>query len=85
MNEREIAGRIEEFLRTTFSIKADDPGFGPGTDLFEADYVDSVGLAELLAFIEEEFQVAVPDEELLSEDFATIEGMARTVARLAGA
>jgi hypothetical protein len=26
--------------------------------------------------------VAVPDEELLSDDFASIEGIARTVSRL---
>jgi acyl carrier protein len=83
VNQSEVAGRIEQFVRTQFSISPSDPGFGPGADLFDGGYVDSVGLAELLAYIEEEFGVAVPDDDLLAEDFATIEGMARTVVRLA--
>ena len=83
MTQSEIAGRIEQFVRTQFSISPSDPNFGPGADLFEGGYVDSVGLAELLAYIEEEFGVAVPDDDLLAEEFATIDGMAATVARLA--
>jgi len=83
VNQSEIAGRIEQFVRTQFSISPSDPGFGPGVDLFDGGYVDSVGLAELLAYIEEEFGVSVPDDDLLADEFATIEGMALTVARLA--
>jgi acyl carrier protein len=45
--------------------------------------VDSVGLAELLGFIEEEFAVEVPDDELVSDGFATIDGIAQVVVRLA--
>ena len=83
MNQSEIAGRIEQFVRTQFSISPSDPNFGPGADLFEGGYVDSVGLAELLAFIEAEFGVSVPDDDLLSEQFGTIDGMADTVCGLA--
>lgn len=83
MNQPEVAGRIEQFVRTQFSISPSDPRFGPGADLFEGGYVDSVGLAELLAHIEQEFGVSVPDDDLLADEFATIEGMAHTVCRLA--
>ena len=82
MNETEVADRLEGFVREQFAVDAGDSGFGRSVDLFEGAYVDSVGLAELLAFIEEEFEVSIPDEELLAEEFGTIDGMAAAVCRL---
>ena len=82
MSESEAVARIEAFVRETFDIAPNDPHFGPDVDLFEGGYVDSVGLAELLAYIEGEFGVSVPDEDLASDEFMTIDGMARILARL---
>jgi len=82
VKETEVAQRLEQFVREQFAIDPGDTRFGRSVDLFEAAYVDSVGLAETLAFIEDEFGVAIPDEELLSEEFGTIDGMAATVCRL---
>ena len=39
-------------------------------------------LSRMLGFIEERYGVNVPDEELLSEEFASVDGIARTVVRL---
>ena len=83
MNESEIASRIEGFVRDSFGVSPADPRFGRELDLFEHAYVDSVGLTELLAFIESEFNVEVPEADLLSDEFATIDGMSRVVVRLA--
>ena len=77
-----IASRIETFVRTQFEVDPGDDGFDRTIDLFELGYVDSVGFAELLAFIAEEFSVEVPEADLLSEDFLSIDGMARIVSRL---
>jgi acyl carrier protein len=85
LNEHDVADRIERFAREQFAISPTDPRFGRDVDLFEGGYVDSVGLAELLAFLEEEFSVAIPDEVLVSDEFATIQGIARIVCRLGDA
>lgn len=77
--------RIEEFIRSQFSISPTDPGFGRAADLFEEGYVDSVGVVEVLEFLNEEFDVEIPDDDLLSDDFSNIAGMARIVARNLGA
>lgn len=82
MDTPDIAQHLEQFLRRSFQIAADDPGFSRGADLFEAGYVDSIGVVETLAYITEAFGVEVPDDELLSSDFASIDGMAQVVARL---
>jgi len=85
MTEPEVAARTEEWVRREFSVNPSDPRFARDVDLFEGGYVDSVGLAELLAFLEEEFSVAIPDEVLVSDEFTTIEGIARIVCRLGDA
>jgi D-alanine--poly(phosphoribitol) ligase subunit 2 len=77
-----IANRIEAFVRSQFEIDPSDDGFDQTVDLFELGYVDSVGFAELLAFFAEEFGVDVPQDDLISEEFVNIEGMARIVTRL---
>jgi D-alanine--poly(phosphoribitol) ligase subunit 2 len=77
-----IADRIEAFIRSQFEIDPNDDGFDRTVDLFELGYVDSVGFAELLAFLAEEFGVEVPEENLLSDEFLRIDGMAIIVSWL---
>jgi acyl carrier protein len=79
-----IADRIEKYLREQFSIVDDDPGFTRTVDLYDTGFVDSVGVVELLAFIEAEFGVDIPDSELLSSRFSNIEGIAQIVAGSTG-
>ena len=84
MNPSEVADRIEAFVRTRFSIGQSDRGFKRSADLLDGGYVDSVGFVELLEFLREEFGVEVPETDLLSDEFSSIDGMARIVARLVG-
>lgn len=82
MTHEETAARIEASLRTQLEVAADDPGFGRATSLFTGGYVDSLGVAELIAFIDEAFGVSIPDDDLLSDEFDTIDGIARIVVTL---
>ena len=82
MNEADAGARIEAFVRENFSVNANDPRFARDLDLFEGGYVDSVGLIELLAFIEDEFEIEVPDEDLASDEFMSIDGIASVLGRL---
>jgi acyl carrier protein len=82
LSPQAIAHRIEQFVRAQFDIDPNDRGFDRTVDLFELGYVDSVGFAELLAFLSEEFGVDVPDDELLSDEFVRIDGIAMIVSRL---
>jgi acyl carrier protein len=87
MNEssNEIAGRIETFIRDHFSVEADDDFFGRDVHLWEEGYVDSTGVVELIAFLEESFAIKMPDDALFDPEFTTIDGMSRMVDRLRAA
>ena len=82
MTPDQIAERIEGFVRTHFRVAATDTRFSRSQRLFDLGYVDSVGVVELLAFLDDEFGVEVPDETLISNEFSTIEGIAGIVWRL---
>jgi acyl carrier protein len=77
-----VGDGLENFVRAAFAIDDNDANFDRGVDLFEAGYVDSVGLTEVLAFIVEAYGIDIPDEQLLSEEFASIDGMATVICRL---
>jgi len=76
----QVATELEEFLRAQFPATTVD--LRRDVDLFESGVVDSVGVAETLAHIEELYGVEVPDDVLLSDDFTTVDGMARCIVAL---
>jgi methoxymalonate biosynthesis acyl carrier protein len=77
-----VADALEAFIRNQFRVSSEDPDFSRDVHLFEYGYVDSVGATEVLAFVESNFQVQVPDEQLFSEEATTIHGFAAIVAAL---
>jgi D-alanine--poly(phosphoribitol) ligase subunit 2 len=77
-----IANRVETFVRTQFEVDPNDDDFDRTVDLYDRGYIDSVGFVELLAFLVKEFRVEIPEEDLLSDEFLTIDGIAIIVARL---
>lgn len=82
MTQQEIVGRIESFVRREFTVAPTDTAFARTAPLFDLGYIDSVGVVELLAFLGAAFGVEITDQELLSEDFQTLDGIAHIVHRL---
>jgi D-alanine--poly(phosphoribitol) ligase subunit 2 len=78
----DTADRIEAFVRSRFEVDPRDEGFDRTVDLYDSGYVDSVGFAELLAYVADEFGVEVPEEDLLSDEFLRIDGIATIVSQL---
>ena len=70
--------KIREFLEGTFPLvkTVDNDSLLLGTGL-----VDSLGILEVVGFVEREFHISVNDEELLPENFSTIETIASFVVR----
>jgi acyl carrier protein len=79
MIQDEVADRIEHYVRIQFRVATGDRRFSRSLPLFEAGYVDSVGVVELLAFLTEEFGVSLPDDVLMSDEFSTIDGIAAII------
>ena len=77
-----IAEELEGFIRRQFQVPASDDQFTRDVNLWEAGYVDSIGVAEVIAFLEDTFAVTIPTETLFDPDFVHIGGIARIVHEL---
>jgi acyl carrier protein len=77
-SQAEIASVIERFVQKQFRIVDQGPSLY-GTHLFESGYVDSAGVVELIAFLESTFKIRLGDDQVFSEDFTTINGIAALV------
>jgi acyl carrier protein len=76
----DIAVTLETFIRGHFHVINDDPHFSRDAHLFEGGYVDSAGIVELLMFVEDRFATKLHDEEIFSDQFTTINGIASLLA-----
>lgn len=75
-----IAEAVERFIRAEFQVSDRDPTFTRDAHLFDGGFVDSIGLVQLISFLESTFDVAIDDETLMSDDFTTIDGISKLVA-----
>jgi acyl carrier protein len=71
VSQRDAAlARIRDFVLLNF-IMADE-SLGEHDSLTGEGIIDSTGLLELVLFLEDAFELQVPDEDLLPEQFDTI-------------
>lgn len=76
----QIGHSIKQYILSHFptarrrELREEDP-------LLESGIVDSLGILDVVAFIEAEFNVKVEDDDLISENFQNIARMARYLHR----
>jgi acyl carrier protein len=83
-SQPDVATAIETFIRRHFRINQSDPMFSRDAHLFETGLVDSVGAVELITFVGATFGVALDDDDIFSEHFTTINGIADIVMACEG-
>lgn len=77
----DVTSVIEQFIRHRFRVRDDDTLFDHEVNLWESGYVDSAGAVEMIAFLEETFDVSLPEGVLFDPDFTHISGMVRLLER----
>lgn len=81
MNQADsIISRIRSFVLKTFPA-ARKRGISDESLLLESGIVDSLGVLEVVAFLEKSFVIQLSDEELTPENFANIKRIAVFVER----
>ncbi len=63
---------IREFIVENF-LFGDGDQIKNNTQFFEKGIIDSTGVLELVSFIEETYQVIIEDDELIPENFSSLE------------
>ena len=76
----EIAAEIRKFITDNFIVDSDE-SIGDEDSLLEKGVIDSTGVLELVAFIEENYCLKIRDEELVPENLDSIKNIACYILR----
>lgn len=84
MQSELVGSRIRDFVLKHFPL-ARKSGLKTGEKWLETGMIDSLGILDLVQFIETEFSVKIADDELQPENFESIEAVTKFVRMKAGA
>ena len=80
MTPTAVSDQIRAFVLEKFP-QAKKKSLSDSDQLLESGIVDSLGILDLVAFLESDFKVQITDDELLPENFQTVEAIAEFVER----
>jgi len=78
-----IKHRLRGFIDDTFLYMRPDLTFGDDDSLFTKGVIDSLGVMEIVGFIEEEYALQVDPADLTEQNFGSLGALSDYVARRA--
>ena len=79
MQHEEIVSELLEFIYDSNPVAEESKPIPLDESLYEIGILDSFAVVELVAFIEERWEIAILDEEITKERFGGVNKMARLV------
>jgi len=76
-----ISEQVRQFVVDNFLMGEDSQDLKENTSFLEEGIIDSTGVLELVAFIEETYGISVEDEELIPENLDTIANICSFIKR----
>ena len=80
MTSGAISTQLTEFITATFPL-ARTRRLAPHDHLLESGIVDSLGVLNLVGFVERQFAITVGDDDLVPENFQSIDHLTAFVQR----
>ena len=77
-----LTQELTTFIRTTLVGDGTSVTIDETTPLIENGIVDSMGLMQIVAFVEERTGIRVPDDEIAPDNFETVASISQLVERL---
>ena len=78
--DRDARSTIREFVLDRLAPTSGRSEIADDDDLIDSGVIDSLGIFQLVAFLEESFGVSIGDEEITPENFASVMAIERLVA-----
>ena len=71
---------VSDFIKENFLL-GNGFKFNMDTNLFEKGILDSTGVIELVSFVEQQFEITIEDEELILDNFSTLQSIESFLAQ----
>ena len=84
VTEAQIVKETREYITENFLYARPSYVVGEDEHLLERGVVDSMGMVELITFLQDQFGVEPADDEITEENFATLRRIARFVTSKLG-
>ncbi|MFQ5708607.1 MAG: acyl carrier protein [bacterium] len=73
---------IKTFLLQEMMFERDESLLSEDAPLLEKGIIDSLGIQQLVTFLQAKFNVIIPDEEVIPENFESIRSISNLVERI---
>ena len=75
----DVAQSLREFIKENF-LFGEEATFSDDDSFLEQGIIDSTGVLELVAFLEEQYEITIADEELVPDNLDSISNLLRFIA-----
>lgn len=79
LTETQIIAHVREYLAREFLYMRPSFRIGDDDDLIATGVIDSMGVLELILFLEESLHIVVADDEINSQNLGSLRAIARFV------
>lgn len=83
MDHSAIAANLKTYIANEI-LDGKDIGLEDSTPLLEWGVLNSMEIARMVSFIQDRFEVAVPDDRIVIDNFKDVESIANLVTNLKG-
>lgn len=80
MQTEQIRTEVHQFIESNFIFNKKKT-LGEDESLIDSGVIDSTGVLELIAFLEQRFQVKFEDNELVAENFDSVNKIIRFIGK----
>ncbi|MCP4292289.1 MAG: acyl carrier protein [bacterium] len=77
----EVKEQVRNYIIENFLFGDDSPLENDSMSLLDGGIIDSVGVMELVAFLEQDFEMSVADEDLIPENLDSVENLVAYIDR----
>ncbi len=79
LNHADVEDHVRRFIADNFVVEGDADHLPGATSLTQAGVLDSMGVLEMVMFIEERFGVGVPDDDTVPENLDSVDRIVRYI------
>lgn len=80
-NETEVRNKLKEFISNNFLLGKGLSELKDGASFLDTGIVDSTGVLEIVGFLQDTWEINVPDEELLPENLDSVDNLTAYVLK----
>ena len=80
-----VEAKVRGYILENLLFSSNDAELPNDASLLERGIIDSTGVLEIILFLEEAFGVSIKAEQMLPENFDSVDNIVRFVQRLQGA